>query len=401
MQNRIAIIGIGYVGLPLLEAFGTNKSNTVLGYDISEDRVIQVRHILDKEGKNFQVTTNPKDLLSANVYIITVPTPIDANYKPDITCLKEACQIVASAIKSNDMVVFESTVYPGMTEDVCIPIIEALSGLRAGADFCYGYSPERINVGDSCHNISNTTKIVAGCDVTTTENIAEIYGSIPNLKVEKVASIKVAEAAKLMENTQRDILIAFANEYAEFCSKVGISIYDVINAASTKWNFAQVYPGLVGGHCIGVDPYYLLQKSEDLGVSMPLVSQARHINEAKASKVAKRFVERIRSLEKENAIMTILILGFSYKKNCADIRNTKVVDLVRGLECYGYHVYVCDPLVDKVQTEKQYNIQMITVEELVNTAYQAVLEVVHHDIFDNMLLNSTSLSKHFKIEQFL
>lgn len=401
MQNRIAIIGIGYVGLPLLEAFGANKSNTVLGYDISEDRVIQVRHILDKKGKNFQVTTSPKDLLSANVYIITVPTPIDANYKPDITCLKEACQIVASAIKNNDIVVFESTVYPGMTEDVCIPIIEALSGLRAGADFCYGYSPERINVGDSCHNISNTTKIVAGCDVTTTENIAEIYGSIPNLKVETVASIKVAEAAKLMENTQRDILIAFANEYAEFCSKMGISIYDVINAASTKWNFAQVYPGLVGGHCIGVDPYYLLQKSEELGVSMSLVSQARHINEAKASKAAKRFVERIRSLEKENAIMTILILGFSYKKNCADIRNTKVVDLVRELECYGYHVYVCDPLVDKAQTEKQYNIQMITVEELVNTVYQAVLEVVHHDIFDNMHLNSTSLSKHFKIEQFL
>lgn len=400
MHNRIAIIGIGYVGLPLLKAFGSNQNNFVIGYDISDDRVFRVRHELETEGKCLKVTANIADLSSVNVYVITVPTPIDESNNPDISCLRNACKTVASIIKKDDIVIFESTVYPGMTEEICIPLIESASKLQAASDFFFGYSPERINVGDTSHDIYNTIKIVAGCDTKTTDIIADIYETIPDLKIEKVSSIKVAEAAKLMENTQRDILIAFANEYAEFCSKVGISIYDVINAASTKWNFANVYPGLVGGHCIAVDPYYLLRKGADLGVSLPLVAQARSVNEAKPSKVALRFVDKLRNIETVKTIQAILILGLSYKKNCSDIRNTKVVQLVRELERYGYQIYVCDPLVDRNIAEKQYKIQMVTTDELKNKKVQAVLEVVHHDIFKDMFKGTFSCTT-FNIEQFL
>lgn len=384
MCNRIAVIGIGYVGLPLLEAFGTNEQNEVFGYDVSEERVSQVRSQLTSLGKHYMVTNSLKDIASANIYIITVPTPTDQQNKPDLTCLLDACKAVGSVLSYSDIVIFESTVYPTMTEDVCIPLIEKSTGLCAGLDFYFGYSPERINIGDPDHTINNTIKIVAGCDMNTTERIASIYESIKGLRVHRAVSIKVAEAAKLMENTQRDILIAFANEYSEFCDKIGISIEDVIATASSKWNFAQVYPGLVGGHCISVDPYYLLEKARNIEISLPLVMQARMVNEGKASKVAQRLIDELWKRGVSESKQKVLILGFAYKKNCSDIRNTKVACLARELENRGCIVHIHDPLVDRSIVEKEYGIKVVDKSEIQSYRYQAILVAVHHDQFQDI-----------------
>ena len=399
--NKIAVIGVGYVGLPLLEAFSANKSNEIKGYDISKDRINNIRHRFANSNTHLFLTSNIDDIASSNIYIVTVPTPVDKNNKPNLSCLSSVCKMLGNIVKKDDIVIFESTVYPTMTENYCIPIIEAGTKLQAGKDFLYGYSPERINIGDSEHTIRNSIKIIAGCDEQTTIKIADIYKSIPGLKVKTVASIKVAEATKLMENTQRDILIAFANEYSEFCAKMNININDVIEAASTKWNFSQVYPGLVGGHCISVDPYYLLQKACDIGISLPLVSTARMVNENKVSKVVNKFVERLRNVDASTENNKILIIGFSYKKNCADIRNTKVANLVKGFEDYGYKVDVYDPLVNKRAAEKIYGIHFVTKEELTHHQYEGILEAVHHDAFQNLHFDDSISKLIFKIEQLL
>ena len=401
MCNKIAVIGIGYVGLPLLEALGANEQNEVFGFDISKERVSQVRSELASLGKHYMVTSRLSDIASANVYIITVPTPTDQQNKPDLTCLLDACKAVASVLSHRDVVIFESTVYPTMTEDVCIPLIEKSSGLCAGLDFYFGYSPERINIGDPDHTLNNTIKIVAGCDSNTTERIATIYESIKGLRVDRAVSIKVAEAAKLMENTQRDILIAFANEYSEFCAKIGSSIEDVIATASSKWNFAQVYPGLVGGHCISIDPYYLLKKAADIGISLPLVMQARRVNEDKASKVAQRLVDELRKRGFSESKQQVLILGFAYKKNCSDIRNTKVACLARELENRGCVVHIYDPLVDRAAAEKKYGISMVDKAEIQAYRYQALLVAVHHDQFKDMTLDIGLHTITIEIEQLL
>ncbi len=401
IDNKIAIIGVGYVGLPLLEAFNINKNNEVRGYDISKDRINNIRHRFVNSNTQLLLTSNIDDIASSNIYIVTVPTPIDEDNKPDLTCLSNVCKMLGHIVKKDDIIVFESTVYPTMTENYCIPMIEAETNLQAGIDFLYGYSPERINIGDSEHTIRNSIKIVAGCDEQTTIKIADVYKSIPGLKVKMVDCIKVAEAAKLMENTQRDILIAFANEYSDFCTQIGININDVIAAASTKWNFSQVYPGLVGGHCISVDPYYLLQKASDIGLSLPLVSTARMINENKASKVVDRFVEKLRDTDIPTENNKILIVGFSYKKNCADIRNTKVVNLVKGFENYGYKVDIYDPLVNKTAAENMYDIHFVTKEDLENHQYVGILEAVHHDLFLNLHFDDSISKLILKIEQLL
>lgn len=400
-DNKIAIIGVGYVGLPLMEAFSANKSNEIKGYDISTDRINNIRRRFASYNSHLFLTSNIDDIASSNIYIVTVPTPVNKNNKPNLSCLSSACKMLGNIVEKDDIVIFESTVYPTMTENYCIPIIEAGNKLQAGKDFLYGYSPERINIGDSEHTIRNSIKIVAGCDEQTTIKIADIYKSIPGLKVKTVASIKVAEAAKLMENTQRDILIAFANEFSDFCRKIDININDVIAAASTKWNFSQVYPGLVGGHCISVDPYYLLQKAYDIGVSLPLVSTARMVNENKASKVVNKFVEMLHNTDTSTENNKILIVGFSYKKNCADIRNTKVANLVKGVESYGYKVDVFDPLVNKRDAEKMYGIHFVTKEELTHYQYRGILEAVHHDVFQNLHFDDSISKIIFKIEQLL
>lgn len=400
-ENKIAIIGVGYVGLPLLEAFSANKNNEVRGYDISDERINNVRQEFVNSDKHIFLTSNVDDITSSNIYIVTVPTPIDKNNKPDLTCLSDACSMLSHIVKKKDVVIFESTVYPTMTENFCIPIIEAKTKIQAGKDFLYGYSPERINIGDPKHTIRNSIKIVAGCNEQATIKIADIYKSIPGLKVETVASIRVAEAAKLMENTQRDLLIAFANEYSEFCSQIGINIDDVIAAASTKWNFSKVYPGLVGGHCISVDPYYLLQKAHNIGLSLPLVSMARNVNENKVIKVVEQFVKRLQNLDTPTENKKILILGFSYKKNCADIRNTKIANLVKGIEDYGYDVDVYDPLVNKYAAEKMYGIRLVTKKEFTHCQYIGILEAVHHDVFQNMNIDNSISNYYLKIEQLL
>lgn len=400
-DNKIAIIGVGYVGLPLMEAFSANKSNEIKGYDISTDRINNIRHRFASSNSHLFFTSNIDDIASSNIYIVTVPTPVDKNNKPDLSCLSNACKTLGNIVKKDDIVIFESTVYPTMTENYCVPIIEAENKLQAGKDFLYGYSPERINIGDSEHTIRNSIKIVAGCNEQATIKITDIYKSIPGLKVKTVASIKVAEAAKLMENTQRDILIAFANEFSDFCRKIDININDVIAAASTKWNFSQVYPGLVGGHCISVDPYYLLQKACDIEVSLPLVSTARMVNENKVFKVVNKFVEILRDTDASTENNKILIAGFSYKKNCADIRNTKVANLVKGFENYGYLVDVYDPLINKQAAEKMYGIHFVTKEELSHHQYRGILEAVHHDAFQNLHFDDSISKIIFKIEQLL
>lgn len=401
MSNRIAIIGLGYVGLPLLEAFGANDNNSVIGFDISEGRVLKVRQAIADIKKDYAVTSNITDIASANIYIVTVPTPIDKDKKPDISCLTNACKSLASVIKKGDFVVFESTVYPTMTETVCIPIIETLSGLKAGVEFYFGYSPERINVGDPEHTLNKTVKVVAGCNDIVTEKIAELYKTIEGLRIKKAVSIKVAEAAKLMENTQRDILIAFANEYSEFCRKIGIKIDDVIDAASSKWNFADVYPGLVGGHCIGVDPYYLLQKASKIGIQMPLVTSARMVNVKKVSQVALRIVERLHSLRISSAKYKILILGFAYKKNNNDVRNTKVADLIMELEKNNCSVQVYDPLVNSDTVKDMYGIHMVSMNEISENRYHAIIEAVPHDVFKNFQMEMKQPIKFMKIQDLL
>lgn len=398
---KIAIIGVGYVGLPLLEAFSINKENEVRGYDISEERINTVRQKLVNSDIRLLLTSNINEIASSNVYIVTVPTPIDKNDRPDLTCLSDVCLKLGYIVKENDIIIFESTVYPTMTEDYCIPMIEAKTKLQAGKDFFYGYSPERVNVGDSKHTLTKTIKIVAGCDEQTKKKIANIYKTIPGLKVETVASIKIAEAAKLMENTQRDILIAFANEYSDFCTQIGVDINDVIAAAATKWNFSQVYPGLVGGHCISVDPYYLLQKASDIGMALPLVSMARKVNENKVSKVVDRFLKRVRDLDATTENKKILIIGFAYKKNSADIRNTKVANIVKELEIQGYKVDVYDPLVNKKAAEKMYGIHLVTKEEYTHCHYIGILEAVPHDAFQNLNIDNSISNLTLKIEQLL
>lgn len=398
---KIAIIGVGYVGLPLLEAFNINKHNKVRGYDISEERINTVRQKLVNSDIRLLLTSNINEIASSNVYIVTVPTPIDKHDRPDVTCLSDVCSKLGDIVKENDIIIFESTVYPTMTEDYCIPMIEAKTKLQAGKNFFYGYSPERVNVGDSKHTLTKTIKIVAGCDEQTTKKIANNYKTIPGLKVETVANIKVAEAAKLMENTQRDILIAFANEYSDFCTQIGVDINDVIAAAATKWNYSQVYPGLVGGHCISVDPYYLLQKASDIGMALPLVSMARKVNENKVSKVVDRFLKRLRDLDATTENKKILIIGFAYKKNSADIRNTKVANIVKELTTHGYKVDVYDPLVNKNAAEEMYGIHLVTKEEYTHSHYIGILEAVPHDAFQNLNIDNSISNLTLKIEQLL
>lgn len=346
------------------------------------------------------VTSKLEDIAQCCIYIVTVPTPVDKNDKPDPSALCDACTKISHYIKKGDIVVFESTIFPGATEELCVPILEENSNLRLG-EFKVGYSPERINFGDSIHQLHNTPKVISASDKKTLGILFKLYSSIIDENIIKASSIKVAEAAKMYENVQRDVLIGLANEYSEFCKIIGIDIHEVTKCSSSKWNFAMVLPGLVGGHCISVDPYYLLQKASDVGISLPIVSQARKTNEAKASYVALRFVKQIQNLSISDSRHKILILGFSYKKNCSDIRNTKVVKLVQEIEHYGFCVDVYDPLVDKVIVERSYGIHMLSGNEICCANYVAILEVVHHDIFVEFKMNDDGASNIFKIEQFL
>ena len=373
MQIKIAVIGLGYVGMPLAKAM--SKRYDVVGYDINANRIAE----LQKEKSAVVLTANKADLKTANRFFVTVPTPIDSTNKPDLSSLFQACQTVGEVLKKGDIVVFESSVYPGCTQQDCVPILEQVSGLKSNVDFFYGYSPERINPGDAQHTIHNTEKIVAASTEQTAQAIQQLYASVLDAPVHVATSIEVAELAKIMENAQRDINISFINEIALICDRLGIDTNEVIDMASTKWNFMPYKPGLVGGHCISVDPYYLLYKSELLGYHPQVILSGRNVNNSIAKFIAdktmKLMVTRGKNLKEAN----VLLLGVTFKENFEDVRNTKVVDIASELEDFGCCVDLYDPIADEKKFKSLYNRDLLhKIDE--NKLYDAIIVCVAHDI---------------------
>lgn len=384
---KIAVIGLGYVGLPLAVEFG--KSIPTMGFDVNIDRITQL-----KGGVDITLETNGGDLAAAqhltythdasalarcNTYIVTVPTPIDRHKRPDISILKKASDTVGRVISKGDVVIYESTVYPGATEEDCIPIIEQVSGLTFNVDFFAGYSPERINPGDKQHRLSTITKVTSGSTPEAANYIDALYSSIIIAGTHKASSIKVAEAAKVIENTQRDVNIALMNELALIFERLGINTLDVLTAAETKWNFLPFRPGLVGGHCIGVDPYYLTHKAQETGYQPEVVLAGRRINDRMGATIAHRFVRDM--IRKDVPIKggRVLILGLTFKENCPDLRNTRVIDIVEELQSYGMQVDVRDPWVTVEDAKAEYNIDLI--ESPQAGTYDGVLLAVAHGAF--------------------
>lgn len=389
MKKNIAVVGLGYVGLPVAVEFG--KKQRVIGFDINEKRIellnknIDITNEVSEEDlklANMKFTSNAEELRNANFIIIAVPTPITESKKPDLTALKSASQLVGSNMDKGTIIVYESTVYPGATEEECIPILEEYSGLKSGVDFFVGYSPERINPGDKIHTFSNITKVVSGQTDEVCEEIAEVYETVVNAGVFKAASIKVAEAAKVIENTQRDINIALMNELSLIFDKMDIDTTDVINAASTKWNFLKFSPGLVGGHCIGVDPYYLTYKADKVGHHPKMILAGREINDNTGSFIATTLIkDMIKSgIEMHKAIVSIY--GFTFKENVPDIRNTRVIDIVKELESFGVTVQVTDAEADSNEVKKHYGIDIKSENEL-SKSDAIILAVGHNSYVQN------------------
>lgn len=375
-ERYIAVIGLGYVGWPLFTLISSKYKSW--GLDANTDKV---ESILFEQPQYKNVTSSWDDISKCNTFIVAVPTPINHKQNPDTSSLENVCKELVNIIKKGDLVIFESTVYPGATEEICVPLIENGSGLVVNKDFYVGYSPERINVADSVHKLGNTAKIVSGSNEEALHYIASLYESIIDAPVVKASSIKVAEAAKMYENVQRDILIALANEYSDYCNKEGIDIFEVTKCASTKWNFSNVLPGLVGGHCIGVDPYYLLHRAEKLGIKIQLVQCGRLINETKASNVVSKITEYISVHLDENP--KVLLLGFAYKSNTDDIRNTKVAEVYNRLKSQ-YSVVECyDPFVNSEVVIKEYGINLFTTMPDISH-YDLVIRMVNHDTFMNI-----------------
>lgn len=390
-EKKLAVIGLGYVGLPLALEFAGKLS--VIGYDINEGRLAQMRKGTDPcgelpdeafAGKDIEFTSSLDKLAQANFYVVAVPTPIDKHNKPDLKPLLGATESVAKVLKRGDYVVYESTVYPGCTEEDCIPLLEKGSGLKAGSDFKFGYSPERINPGEKVHTLPNTIKIVSGCDEESLELIAGVYELVVKPGVHRAPSIKVAEAAKIIENTQRDVNIALMNELSIIFSRIGINTYDVLEAAGTKWNFLRFYPGLVGGHCIGVDPYYLVHKAAEKKYHPQIISAGRFINDTMGGYIAKKLVKRLISLGVGSVGSKYLVLGVTFKENVADIRNTKVMDIVNELKDYGCSVDVADPRASRDEVMREYGIDLVDFNEIKKHHYNAVIVAVAHDEYKHL-----------------
>src|ERR671923_2609888 len=385
MSERIAIIGLGYVGLPVAVALARVFPGTI-GFDISERRVAALRAGIDHTGEitaaelgeaALTLTTNPADLAGVGFFIVTVPTPIDEQRRPDLEPLRQACRTIARVLRPGCAVVFESTVYPGVTEEVCGPLLGQLSGLQPGVDFGLGYSPERINPGDTTHRLGNVIKVVSASDKKTLARLIKVYGAIVPAGLHCAPSIKVAEAAKVIENTQRDLNIALMNELAIIFDRMGIDTNDVLEAAGTKWNFLKFKPGLVGGHCIGVDPYYLTHRAEKAGYHPEVILAGRRINDSVGKRVA---LECVRSLLKSGTeAPRVTVLGLTFKENIVDIRNSQVFDIVRELESFGVSVQVNDPLADSAAALKEYG---LTLESEPQPA-DAVVLAVPHDTYRN------------------
>lgn len=383
-EEKLSLIGLGYVGMPIAVAFA-GKGIDVIGFDLNEKKIEQYRNGVDPthevgdetiKQSTVEFTSDERRLSEAKFHIVAVPTPVNSDHTPDLTPLEGASAILGRNLTKGSFVVFESTVYPGVTEDICVPIIEKESGLRCGTDFKVGYSPERINPGDKVHRLETIRKIVSGMDEETLDTVAKVYELVVEAGVHRAESIKVAEAAKVIENSQRDINIAFMNELSIIFNKMGIDTKAVLEAAGTKWNFLKFYPGLVGGHCIGVDPYYLTYKAEMLGYHSQVILSGRRINDDMGKYVAENCVKQLIAADKSVRDARVAILGITFKENCPDIRNSKVFDIVKELREYGVEPLVTDPQADAAEVRQFYGIDFVTLSEI--SEMDAVILAVSH-----------------------
>ena len=384
---KLAVIGLGYVGLPIALEFA--RRIKVVGFDINQERVDMMKNHIDPseeleasdfDGCDIEFTTDINDLKDVQFFIVAVPTPIDEHNLPDLRPVLGASKTVGSALKKGDYVVYESTVYPGCTEEDCIPVLEEIAGLKFNEDFKVGYSPERINPGDKEHTLRKIIKVVSGCDAESLDIIAKTYELVVDAGVHRAPSIKVAEAAKIIENTQRDVNIALMNELSMIFNKVGINTFDVLEAAGTKWNFLKFFPGLVGGHCIGVDPYYLTHKARELGYHSKVITSGRSINDEVGAYVARETVKKIVANGGDISKSKILVMGATFKENVADIRNSKVVDVIRELESFGVRVEVVDPHASSSQVKHEYGFELTP---KIGSDYDAIILAVNHTDYLN------------------
>ncbi|NSW90272.1 MAG: nucleotide sugar dehydrogenase [Firmicutes bacterium] len=387
-KENISVIGLGYVGLPLAVEFA--KKVNVIGFDINKEKIETYKKGIDHTGEvgdeikktGIYFTSNEGDLKKAKFHIVAVPTPINKDRTPNLRPIISASEVVGRNLVPGSIVVYESTVYPGLTEEVCIPLLEKSSGLKCGIDFKVGYSPERINPGDKVHTVTKIIKVVAGMDEECLEEIAEVYSLIVEAGIYKAESIKVAEAAKVIENTQRDINIAFVNELSIIFNKMGIDTKAVLKAAGTKWNFLNFTPGLVGGHCIGVDPYYLTYKAEELGYHPEVILAGRRINDSMGKYVAENTIKMLVKADRQVKGSRVLIMGFTFKENVPDTRNSKVIDIVRELKEYGVEVHITDPIADKESTEKEYGIKIEEFDDV--SDFDAIILAVCHNAYKSL-----------------
>jgi UDP-N-acetyl-D-galactosamine dehydrogenase len=404
-MTKIAIIGLGYVGLPLAVAFA--EKYPVIGFDINQTRVNQLmvghdftlevsdellRSVINDAPKELGLlcTTNLAQINDCNYFIVTVPTPTDKHNRPDLTPLYKASETVGKVLKKGDIVVYESTVYPGVTEEECIPVLERISGLKFNTDFFAGYSPERINPGDKEHTVTKILKVTSGSTPEIAEKVDQLYKSVIVAGTFKASSIKVAEAAKVIENSQRDINIAFVNELSKIFNKLGIDTNDVLEAAGTKWNFLKFKPGLVGGHCIGVDPYYLAQKAQEVGYHPEIILAGRRLNDGMGAYVAEEVVKLMVKKEVPVRNAKCLILGFTFKENCPDVRNTKVIDIVKELITYNITPIVFDPWANPAEVQHEYGIEVVNT--LPTGTFEAVILAVSHKEFESIDIRSHLVS---------
>lgn len=405
MKDKIAIIGLGYVGLPLAVEFA--KKYHVVGFDINETRISELKKGDDKtlevnkqelesvlvsnQNYGLSFTSNPSEMASANIYIVTVPTPVDKNNRPILTPLTESSKTIGKLLKKEDIVIYESTVYPGVTEDECVPILESISGLTFNKDFYCGYSPERINPGDKNRTVTQIKKVTSGSTPEIGQRVNNIYASIITAGTHLAPSIKVAEAAKVIENAQRDINIAFVNELAKIFNKLDIDTHAVLEAAATKWNFLPFKPGLVGGHCIGVDPYYLAQKAQEVGYHPEILLAGRRLNDSMGEYVATQILKLM--VKNDIAIKNakVLLLGITFKENCPDIRNSKAIDVYTALKAFNMNVDVYDPWASKAEVKQKLNVDLFS--KIKEGKYDAIVHTVCHNEFKNMNLNKFKNSK--------
>ena len=396
MSKKIAIIGLGYVGLPLAVEFG--KKQTTIGFDINSSRIKELENGFDKtleiDADNLKSSTHLtfssqiSDIEQCQIFIVTVPTPVDSNNRPDLTPLYKASESVGEVLKKGDNVIYESTVYPGVTEEECVPVLEKISGLKFNTDFYCGYSPERINPGDKEHTVTKILKVTSGSTPEIAEEVDQLYKSIIKAGTHKAPSIKVAEAAKVIENSQRDINIAFVNELAKIFNLMGIDTHQVLEAAGTKWNFLKFQPGLVGGHCIGVDPFYLAQKAQELGYHPEIILGGRRLNDSMGSFVAEQVVKLMvkKDIPVKNA--KCLILGFTFKENCPDVRNTRVIDIINELKSYSVEPIIYDPWANVEEVKHEYGIEIYN--SLPEGIFQATILAVAHNEFKGLNLQKSN-----------